>query len=193
VKTKDTEQKVGVMHDLDLFQDTTSSLELERFKRKLQDIWARILEQTYTEDDGSYEEYCAMNALNFGHYEERESEIDNLMMMLEDMMADDEDISPVKSGGKAPTYGGSQLKAVSEGRKTPTTVYKETHVMTATPKDSQTKVSSGTYKTQSGNIAPRKDAKVIRSFSTIGDKFIEELKDLKERQAIGRRKQLFRL
>ena len=179
------------MHDI--LQSTADNLELERFKNKLQEIWSVILQQTYSDTDGSYEEYCMNNALNFGHYEETESEMDNLMEMLEDMMNPDEDLQPVNSDSKAPTYGGSQLKANNEGRKTPTTVYKETHVMTATPKDSQTKVSSGTYKTQSGNIAPRKDAKVIRSFSTIGDKFIEELKDLKERQAIGRRKQLFRL
>jgi len=179
------------MHDI--LQSTADNLELERFKSKLQEIWSVILQQTYSDTDGSYEEYCMNNALNFGHYEETESEMDNLMEMLEDMMNPNEDLQPVNSDSKAPTYGGSQLKANNEGRKAPTTVYKETHVMTATPKDSQTKVSSGTYKTQSGNIAPRKDAKVIRSFSTIGDKFIEELKDLKERQAIGRRKQLFRL
>jgi len=179
------------MHDI--LQSTADNLELERFKNKLQEIWSVILQQTYSDTDGSYEEYCMNNALNFGHYEETESEMDNLMEMLEDMMNPDEDLQPVNSDSKAPTYGGSQLKANNEGRQAPTTVYKETHVMTATPKDSQTKVSSGTYKTQSGNIAPRKDAKVIRSFSTIGDKFIEELKDLKERQAIGRRKQLFRL
>jgi len=65
--------------------------------------------------------------------------------------------------------------------------------MTATPKDSQTNIRSGSYKTQSGSIAPRKDAKVIRSFSTIGNKFVDELKDLRARQAVGRRKQLFRL
>jgi len=179
------------MHDI--LQSTADNLELERFKNKLQEIWSVILQQTYSDTDGSYEEYCMNNALNFGHHEETESEMDNLMEMLEDMMNPDEDLQPVNSDSKAPTYGGSQLKANNEGRQAPTTVYKETHVMTATPKDSQTKVSSGTYKTQSGNIAPRKDAKVIRSFSTIGDKFIEELKDLKERQAIGRRKQLFRL
>ena len=179
------------MHDI--LQSTADNLELERFKNKLQEIWSVILQQTYSDTDGSYEEYCMNNALNFGHHEETESEMDNLMEMLEDMMNPDEDLQPVNSDSKAPTYGGSQLNANNEGRQAPTTVYKETHVMTATPKDSQTKVSSGTYKTQSGNIAPRKDAKVIRSFSTIGDKFIEELKDLKERQAIGRRKQLFRL
>jgi len=179
------------MHDI--LESTADNLELERFKNKLQEIWSVILQQTYSDTDGSYEEYCMNNALNFGHHEETESEMDNLMEMLEDMMNPDEDLQPVNSDSKAPTYGGSQLKANNEGRQAPTTVYKETHVMTATPKDSQTKVSSGTYKTQSGNIAPRKDAKVIRSFSTIGDKFIEELKDLKERQAIGRRKQLFRL
>ena len=179
------------MHDI--LQSTADNLELERFKNKLQEIWSVILQQTYSDTDGSYEEYCMNNALNFGHHEESESEMDNLMEMLEDMMNPDEDLQSVKSDSKAPTYGGSQLKANNEGRQAPTTVYKETHVMTATPSDSQTKVSSGTYKTQSGNIAPRKDAKVIRSFSTIGDKFIEELKDLKERQAIGRRKQLFRL
>ena len=180
------------MHDI--LQDTADNLELERFKQKLLQIWSTILEQTYTEEDGDYEQYCHNNALHFGFEPaEDESEIDNLMEMLEDMLDPKEDLQEVNKSGKAPTYGGSQLKANNEGRKAPTTVYKETHVMTATPKDSRTNIRSGSYKTQSGNIAPRKDAKVIRSFSTIGNKFVDELKDLKARQAVGRRKQLFRL
>ena len=178
---------------LDILEDSTDNIELERFKAKLQEIWATILENTYTEEDGSYEEFCTKNALNFGNHKESESEMDDLMGMLEDMLDSGEELESVKSDSKAPSYGGKQLSANNEGRKAPTAVYSETHVMTATPKDSQSKVSSGSYKMQSGNIAPRKDAKVIRSFSSIGDKFIEELKDLKERQAIGRRKQLFRL
>jgi len=179
---------------LDILENSSDNLELERFKAKLQQIWAAILEQTHTEEDGDYEQYCHDNALHFGfEASEDKSEIDNLMEMLEDMLDSGEDLQEVSKSGKAPTYGGSQLKANNEGRKAPATVYKETHIMTATPKDSQSKVRSGGYKAQTGNIAPRKDAKVIRSFSTIGDKFVEELKDLKARQAVGRRKQLFRL
>jgi len=178
---------------LDIFEDSTGNLELERFKCKLQEIWQRILEQTYTEEDGSREEFMEANALRFADEPQQESEIDNLMAMLEDLMAPDEDLDSVKGEGKAPKYSGSQLKSNNEKGKVEATTYEVKHTKTTTPKDSKSSVKSNTYDIQGGKIAPRKDARVIRSFSPMAEKMKDELTALKIRQGIGRRRELFRL
>lgn len=171
---------------LDIFEDSTHSLELERFKAKMQEIWNRILEQTYTEDMGPKEEYMACNALQFAGDPQPESEIDNLMEMLEELADPQEELESVKGEGKAPTYKGSNLKANNEGRKMETTTYKAEFTSTKTPSDSKSGVKSGTYKEPTGGkIAARKDARVIRSFSPMAEMMKDELIALKKRQAAG--------
>ena len=189
------------MHDI--FEDSTDNLDLDRVKDKIRQIWQTILVAEYNneygnmkDDDDDYktiDQYCAENALYFPGDNKPEDETSGIVKMLEDMFDPKEELDPVSKEGKAPTYGGSQLKANQEGRKAPTTVYQETHTMTVTPKDSQTKVRSGTYTAQTGSIAPRKDSAVKRQFKPMIDKIVEELLELDKRQAIGRRKQLFRL
>ena len=101
------------MHDI--FEDSTGNLELERFKIKLREIWSRILEETYEEGgDASKEEYLQNNALRFNDEPQEETEVDNLMAMLEDLLNPKEELDDVKSEGKAPTYDGKQLKANNE-------------------------------------------------------------------------------
>lgn len=179
---------------LDIFEDSTGNLELERFKCKLREIWERVLEETYTEEDGSKEEFMEANALRFADEPQPEKEADNLMAMLEDILNPQEELEEVKGEGKAPTYGGSQLKANNEGRKVESTTYEVKYAQTKTPKDSKTSAKSTTYEAPSGGkIAPRKDARVIRSFSPMAEKLVEELKDLKSRQKFGRREMLYRL
>ena len=61
---------------VDIFDDTINNsidnLELERFKAKIRELWARVLEETYKlhydledEDSMSEEEYIEHNALRF--------------------------------------------------------------------------------------------------------------------------------
>jgi len=181
---------------LDILENTAAgSLELDRFKCKLQDIWMRMLQETFAkyEDDMSEEEYMKANAIHFADDPEEESEIENLMLMLEDMMSPQEELESVKSDSKAPTYSGSQLKANNEKGKIEATVYKSDHAATKTPGDSKTSVKSNTYEHHSGKIAPRKDARVIRSFSPMAEMMKDELVALKARQSIGRREMLFRM
>lgn len=188
---------------LDIFEDSTDGLDLDRVKDKIRAIWQKILVAEYNneyghmsdsdEDYKTIDEYCAENALYFPGDNKPEDETSGIVKMLEDMFDPKEELDPVSKEGKAPTYNGPQLKENNEGRKVPTTVYQETHTMTVTPKDSQTKVRSGTYTTQSGKIAPRKDSAVKKQFKPMIDKIVEELLELDKRQAIGRRKQLFRL
>jgi hypothetical protein len=181
---------------LDIFEDTaTGSLELDRFKNKLREIWQRMLEETYSKygEEMSKEEYLEANALSFADEPETESEMDNLMEMLEGMMMP-EDKEGIKSDSKAPTYKGSSLKSNNEKGKLEATSYQVKHTMTSTPKDSKSSAKSSTYdEPTGGKIAPRKDAKVIRSFAPMAEKMKEELVSLRQRQNIGRRRELFRL
>ena len=180
----------------DILEDSTSGgLELDRFKCKLQEVWMHLLQETFNkyEDEMSEEEYMKANALHFADDPEEESEMDNLMAMLDDMMSPDEELESVSSDSKAPTYSGSQLKANNEKGKIEATTYESKHVMTKTPGDSKTSVKSNTYGIQGGKIAPRKDAKVIRSFAPMAEMMRDELTALKVRQNIGRRRELFRL
>ena len=57
---------------MDIFNDTSNTLELERFKAKIREIWARMLDESYDqihdeedEDCPSREEFMSMNALKF--------------------------------------------------------------------------------------------------------------------------------
>ena len=180
----------------DILENTSgSNLELTRFKCKLQEVWSHMLHETFAkyEDDMSEEEYMKANALHFADDPEEESEMDNLMAMLDDMMSPDEELESVKGDSKAPTYSGSQLKANNEKGKIEATTYESKHAMTKTPGDSKTSVKSSTYETQSGKIAPRKDGRVIRSFAPMAEQMRDELTALKVRHNIGRRRELFRL
>ena len=190
---------------MDIFEDScdhnsTNNLEIERFKAKIREIWIRMLDESYDtsyreddEDAPSKEEYMAHNALKFADEPEAETELDSLMDMLDGLMDEDEELESVQSEGKAPSYGSSSLKSNNEKGKIEATTYEYTHANSKTPSDSRSGGKGGSYEgTPSGSISKRKDAKVIRSFSPMAESLKEELIALKERQAIGKRRQLFR-
>ena len=115
------------------------------------------------------------------------------MDMLDGLMESDEDHEDIKSEAKAPTYGGKQLKSNNETSKKEATNYEYEHASSKTPSDSRSGGKGGSYEgTPSGSISKRKDARVIRSFSPMAESLKEELKELIDRQAIGKRRQLFR-
>ena len=72
---------------MDIFKNTTESdstslLEIDRFKAKIIDIWSRMLKETYaqyydedSEDSPSMEEYMEQNALKFSDEPEPENRI----------------------------------------------------------------------------------------------------------------------
>ena len=190
---------------MDIFEDScdhdsTNNLEIERFKAKIREIWSRMLDETYSanykeedEDSPTKEEYMAHNALKFSDEPEEETELDSLMDMLDGLMDSDEELESVQSESKAPTYGSSSLKSNNEQGKKEATVYEFKHANTKTPSESRSGVQGGTYAgTPSGKIPKGKDAKVIRSFSPMAESLKEELKELIDRQRIGKRRQLFR-
>ena len=187
---------------MDIFEntcdhDSVENLELERFKVRLKEIWTRMLEETYAkypDADMDMEHYKEHNALKFADEPEAESEIENLLAMLEDLANPTEELEEVKSESKAPTYGSTSLKSNNEQGSKETGIYEYKHTTTKTPTDSQAGNQGGSYEgTPSSSIRKRKNERIIRSFSPLAKNFQEELIALKDRQAIGRRRQLFRL
>ena len=191
---------------VDIFKDTCekhagTSLELERFKAKIRDIWSMMLAETYKlqynsedEESMSEEEYIEHNALRFADEPEPESELDSLMEMLDGLMDEDEELESVQSEGKAPKYNGSKLKSHNEKGKTEETTYEFESKTTKTPSDSRSGVKGGSYEgTPSGGISKKKADTVIRKYTPLIEEIKDELRSLADRQRIGRRKMRFRL
>ena len=191
---------------MDILKDTTESnttslLEIDRFKAKIIEIWSRMLRETYSQyydedsdDSPSIDEFLEENALKFSDEPEPESELDSIMEMLDTLMESSEELEEVESEGKAPTYKGSELKSNNEKGKTEATVYEFKSKTTKTPGDSQSRVKGGSYEgTPSGKISKKKDDPVITKYSPILEQIRDEVKSLADRRRIGRRKQLFRL
>ena len=189
---------------LDILEDSTEdeipthqSLELDRIKEKIRAIWKQIViahceEMGITEKDKDH--YIEEHNLYFsGDPEPEASEIENLVNMLDGLLVSDEELEPVKKGGKAPSYKGSDLKANKEKGKIGSTVYEVSHISTLTPSDKQTKArSSGYDKPTGGRLSFRKDSKVKETISPFVEHMKGELNSLEDRQRIGRRRQLFR-
>ena len=181
--------------------DSTSLLEIDRFKAKIIEIWSRMLKETYaqyydedSEDSPSMEEFMEENALKFSDEPEVETELDSLMEMLEGLLEPEEELEEVQSEGKAPTYKGSGLESHNEKGKTEATVYEFKSKTTKTPEDSRSGVKGGSYEgTPSGKISKKRDDTVITKYSPLIKEIKEELRSLADRQRIGRRKMRFRL
>ena len=181
--------------------DSTSLLEIDRFKAKIIEIWSRMLKETYaqyydedSEDSPSIEEFMEENALKFSDEPEPETELDSIMEMLDSLMDSKEELEEVKSEGKAPTYNGGGLKSNNEKGKTEATVYEFKSKTTKTPEDSRSGVKGGSYEgVPSGKISKKKDDPVITKYSPLLEQIRDELRSLADRQRIGRRKMRFRL
>ena len=189
---------------MDIFKDTTESnttslLEIDRFKAKIIEIWSMMLRETYAqyysdnEDSPSIEEFMEENKLKFADDPEPVSELDSIMEMLDSLMDSKEELEEVKSDGKAPTYKGSELKSNNEKRKIEATTYEFESKNTKTPNDSRSGVKGGSYEgTPNGTISKKKDDPVITKYSPLLKKIRDEVKSLSDRQAIGKRRLLFR-
>ena len=190
---------------MDIFSNTTDSdstdlLEIDRFKAKILEIWSRMLTECYShyydeddEDSPSMEEFVKANALKFAGDPEPETELDTLMDMLDGLMDEDQELESVQVDGKAPTYGGKQLSANNESIKKEKTDYEYNHKSTKTPSESRVRKQGGSYVgTPSNKISKRTSAKVVTKYSPLIKEIKDDLKELAARQAIGKRRQLFR-
>ena len=191
---------------MDIFNNTcdhesTNNLEIERFKAKIKEILSRMLQESYStnykeddEDAPTKEEYMIHNALKFADEPEQETELDSLMDMLDGLMDEDEELDSVQSEGKAPKYGSSSLKSNNESGNIESTTYEYKHASSKTPSDSRSGGKGGSYEgTPSGGISKKKDDKVITEYQPLIEQLKEEIRSLKDRQKIGRRKMRFRL
>lgn len=189
---------------LDIFEDSCDSLDLDRIKDKIRAIWTKIIVADYNnqygtmkDDDENFvtlDQFVEDNQLYFPGDNKPEDEVSSIVQMLEDMFDPKEELDSVKGEGKAPTYGGSQLKANNDGRKMESTSYEFEFTSTKTPGDSKSLVKSGTYKEPSGGrIASRKDSKVRRSYKPLMDKIVEELLSIEDRRRTGRREFMQRI
>ena len=180
--------------------DTTSLLEIDRFKARIMEIWSKMLEETYEqyynendEDTPSIDEFREENALKFANDPEPETELDSLMDMLDGLMDSDEEHEDIKSEAKAPTYGGKQLKSNNEQSKTEATDYEYEHASSKTPGESRSRVQGGSYEgTPSGRISKKKSDTVVTKYTPLIKEMQEQIRSLTDRQAIGKRRQLFR-
>ena len=146
---------------MDIFEDTTherpvsNSLEIDRIKAKVLSVWNQLMAATYDieyknkdqedEDYMSLEEYMEDNKLTFAGEEEPETEIDSLLEMFENMLDPQEELEPIDSDAKAPTYGSTNLSSNKESLKVPEGSYQAEHVSTKTPKDAKDKSKSSSY------------------------------------------------
>ena len=192
---------------MDIFEDTieksdtSSLLEIDRFKARIMEIWSRMLEETYeqyydenNEDTPSIDEFREENALKFANDPEPETELDSLMDMLDSLMDSDEEHEDIKSEAKAPTYGGKQLKSNNEQSKTEATDYEYEHASSKTPGESRSRVQGGSYEgTPSGRISKKKSDTVVTKYTPLIKEMQEQIRSLTDRQRIGRRKLRFRL
>ena len=185
----------------DTIEDTTSLLEIDRFKARIMEIWSRMLEETYEqyydendEDTPSIDEFREENALKFANDPEPETELDSLMDMLDGLMDSDEEHEDIKSEAKAPTYGGKQLKSNNEQIKKEATDYEYEHASSKTPGESRSRVQGGSYEgTPSGRISKKKSDTVVTKYTPLIKEMQEQIRSLTDRQRIGRRKLRFRL
>tara|TARA_B110000902_G_scaffold254768_1_gene319228 strand:- start:637 stop:1215 length:579 start_codon:yes stop_codon:yes gene_type:complete len=181
--------------------DTSSLLEIDRFKARIMEIWSRMLQETYeqyydedNEDTPSIDEFREENALKFANDPEPETELDSLMDMLDGLMDSDEEHEDIKSEAKAPTYGGKQLKSNNEQSKTEATDYEYEHASSKTPGESRSRVQGGSYEgTPSGRISKKKSDTVVTKYTPLIKEVQEQIRSLTDRQRIGRRKLRFRL
>jgi len=182
--------------------DSADSLEIERFKAKIRELWAKMLDEVYDryydiedEDTLSKEEFIQENDIKFANEPEPLTELDNIMNTLDSLLEEEkEDLEDVQSEGKAPTYKGSKLKSNNEKGKTEATVYEVKSKTTKTPSDSRSGIKGGSYEgTPSSKISKKKDDPVITKYSPLIEEIKDELKSLIDRQRIGRRKMRFRL
>ena len=180
---------------MDIFKDsceehTGTSLELERFKAKIREIWSMMLAETYKlqynsedEESMSEEEYMEHNALRFADEPEPESELDSIMEMLEGLLEPDEELERVQSEGKAPTYKGSELKSNKEKGKTEATVYEFKSKSTKTPSDSRSKVKGGSYNGVPSSPTIKRDTSTKHNvwYTPLVEEFIDELKRIADK------------
>ena len=173
---------------MDIFKDSThegsvsNSLEIDRIKARVIGVWNQLMAATYEieyknqssddEDFVSLESFMEDNKLTFAGEEEEKSEIDSLLEMFDDMLDPKEELEPIESDAKAPTYGSTTLPSHSESLKVPKGTYDGNHASTTTPKDSKEELQATRY------VEPKEGKKLVSKTHEISTPTLQDLKDI---------------
>ena len=184
---------------INIFQDSSSSLELDAFKQKIKKLYDEILERTYKiENPGASPEevqaYVEENGLEFPDEdttEEDSNEVDNLMEMLDGMSESDvqESIDDLSTEDKPKEHKGVELSSKSHeaGIKIETKDLK--HKMGglfSVKTDERKRTNTKAPEIPTGPVLKRHSEKAQKAeFAPLAEKFKIELKSLSERQNAG--------
>jgi len=173
---------------MDIFKDSThegsvsNSLEIDRIKARVIGVWNQLMAATYEieyknqssddEDFVSLESFMEDNKLTFAGEEEDKSEIDSLLEMFDDMLDPKEELEPIESDAKAPTYGSTTLPSHSESLKVPKGTYDGNHASTTTPKDSKEELKATRY------VEPKEGKKLVSKTHEVSTPTLQDLKDI---------------
>jgi hypothetical protein len=190
-----------------IHDDTTNDIELATFKEKIRQLYNDILHKVYKrQNPGATPEECAAyieeNGLQFPNEtpdtEELDGEIEELMNMLDTMGPSDEEESVVdmQMENKPKEYTGEQLKSKSHEKGIKEEMKDIDYKMGGlfkNVKEERKRTATKAPKIPTGKSIERNTADAHKvEFSPLVEKFKEELEELKYRQAIGKRRQLFR-
>ena len=184
---------------LSLFEDSSSNLELDAFKKKIKKLYDEILERTYKiENPGASPEevaaYVEENGLEFPDdtIDEETNEVDNLMDMLDSMTEDQDMLEPVKDlsmENKPKEHTGKEPSSKSHeaGIKTETTEYKDRMGgLFSVKTDERKRTATKAPQIPTGKHIKRDTSTAHQiAFAPLVEQFKDELRSLSERQTAG--------
>ena len=183
---------------ISIFEDSSSRLELDAFKKKIKQLYDEILERTYKiENPGASPEevqaYVEENGLQFPDEDVSEDtdEIDNLMDMLDDMTDTDvrESASELSTEDKPKEHRGDELSSKSheKGDKVETKDLKDKMGGLFSVKTDERKRTATKAPEIPTGPAIKRDTSTAheKEFAPLVEKFRIELRSLADRQRSG--------
>jgi len=92
--------------------------------------------------------------------------------MFDSMLEPQEELEPIESDAKAPTYGSTTLPSHSESLKVPKGTYDGNHASTTTPKDSKEELQATRY------VEPKEGKKLVSKTHEVSTPTLQDLKDI---------------
>ena len=183
---------------ISIFEDSSSRLELDAFKKKIKQLYDEILERTYKiENPGASPEevqaYVEENGLQFPDEDVSEDtdEIDNLMDMLDDMVDTDvqEPASALSTEDKPKEHKGAEpsSKSHEKGDKVETKDLKDKMGgLFSVKTDERKRTSTKAPEIPTGPVIKRDTSTSHKeTFAPLVEKFKDELRSLSDRQRSG--------
>ena len=181
---------------INIFEDSSSSLELDAFKKKIKKLYDEILERTYKiENPGASPEevqaYVEENGLEFPDEdttEEDSNEVDNLMEMLDGMSESDvqESIDDLSTEDKPKEHKGVELSSKSHEKIETRDLKHKMGGLFSVKTDERKRTNTKAPEIPTGPTLKRHSEQAQKAeFAPLVEKFKVELRSLSERQAAG--------